>query len=800
MIVSYLKIAYRSFIRTRLYSFINVLGLTLGITCCSLLALYILNELDFDKNFREGDQIGRLVYENHENAESVRFFGIVPGQFAVDLKDNYAEVKDYIRVWRFIGHLDFTFEDKKFSERSWYMVEKNFTNYFDLELIYGDKEIALSDPNSILLAESTAIQYFGEEDPMGKILHDDVIGDLKVTGVFKDVPQNTHLQFKILISPSRSDDNWKNALANYDRLTTYSYVVFESPQKMNGFSEKLNDFVRSKYPDDPNAFYSLQPLEEVHFNSASIEYGADTNGGEFKYIIIFLSIGVFIILIASINYMNLATAKSMKRAKEIGVRKANGAMKNQLFIQFMFEAMLISSISFLFSLGLVDLLIPFFNLITGKQFTFSGSDFQNIAGLTFLFSFLVGILSGIYPSFYLSSFKPANILKGDSKQAPSQLSLRKGLVITQFALSIFMIISTLVVYKQLDYMNSYDLGFDKEQMVVIDINGPGTRNGFAAMKTELLKNPEIESVAVSTRVPGEWKNIMELYIHVLGHSDSLQSYYMGFDEDMIPTYNMEIVQGANFEGLEKLDSTRVILNETAAKQLGIENDPVNQKILVQIPGAGAVEFTVTGIVKDFNYQSLHTQIQPLMIGYWNSPLRVIDYFSARITGNNVEETIAHMTKVHEIFEPNSSIEYHFLDNQINNFYQTEAIVGKVFLFGAGFTIFIACLGLFGLASFVTEMRTKEIGIRKALGATYGRLYIMISYSFIKNVLIAWLIATPVAIFLMNKWLNLFTFRTELGISIFAVSGLIALLISLLTVSYRSLKAARTNPINSLRYE
>jgi len=485
-----LKIALRSLFRTRLYSLINVLGLTLGIACSSLLAIYVMDELRYDTMHEASDRMYRVILTDDSDAEGRRYYGMTPPPFGTEMVNTFPEVQDVVRLWQPVGHLSILKEGVRYSERNWYMTESNFFKYFDFEFIAGDSETALSKSNSIVLSETGAKKFFGNLDPLGQTLTDIRFGDLLVTGVIKDIPQRSHLKFDILVSPSLNDDNWQDYMNRFDRFGTYTYIILNEQADLVKIKAMLDKFVASNMGDIiPGIGAYLQPLREIHFNSSQVEFGTDEQKGDFKYVLIFIMIGIFIISIASINYVNLATAKSIQRAKEIGIRKTSGAKRSQLVIQFLSESTLITLCSLVFAVGLVDLLIPYFNEITGRNYDFNVNTMPGFIGIMVSISIVVGLVSGIYPAIYLSKLKPTLILNRMLDKGKSGIILRKTLVITQFTLSIFMIIATVTVYQQLGYMNNYDLGFNKDHLVVIDINNGNVRRDFQAMKSEILKHP-----------------------------------------------------------------------------------------------------------------------------------------------------------------------------------------------------------------------------------------------------------------------------------------------------------------------
>ncbi|MDN5201094.1 ABC transporter permease [Fulvivirgaceae bacterium BMA10] len=799
MLKNYIKIALRNLWRNKVYSLINILGLTIGITCSCLLSLYLNNEWSFDTFHTKSDRIYRVVEIDDSNDEGTRYYGQTAPPVNEAMVQDFPEIVNGVNFYKFVGHLNFTIDGVRLAEREWYMTDERFFEIFDFTLLQGNEEEALKNPASVLLSKSTAKKYFGDENPLGKTIADGNIGELKVTGVFDDIPNNSHLQFNVLVSNSRSDERWQQFVSNWDAYGAFTYLLLDERANFENLKSKIPSFVDKHWGENPNNrnFY-LQPLEEIYFDSAEIEFGTAFFKGEHFYVRLFIAIAVFLLVIASINYMNLATAKSMSRAKEIGMRKVSGAYRSQLVTQFLSESTIIALISFSLSIGLVDLLLPYFNDITGKAFEFNASTLGEILSMLLVITLFIGLISGSYPAFYLSSLKPSEVLKGEVKTGIKGLLLRKGLVVLQFSLSIIMIIATIVVYNQLTFIKNKEMGFDKEQMVVVDINNGNVRRSFETMKNEFSKIPGVLKVATSSRVPGEWKNITEIVLKPSSsqHVDSIQSYFMCFDKEVLDTYGFNLVEGANFQGNTAIDSTSVLLNETAARILGFD-DPLGSEIRF---GNVPYSFKVIGIVKDFHFQSLHAEIAPLVMSYWANPVRPIDYFSIKVDGRNMPQTISAITKVHEKFDDRTPIEYHFLDEQLELFYKADERAGKLFAIGAGLTIFIACLGLFGLASFVIQKRTKEISVRKALGASSINLFVLLSKTFVKQVLIAFVIASPVAYYIMNNWLEYFTYKVNLGVGTFLLAGLIALAISILTVSNRAIRATYIDPAKTLKNE
>lgn len=800
MLKNYFKIALRNLKRNKVYGVINILGLAVGITGATLLYLYVDNELGYDAFHEKSGRIYRIVEIDDSQDQGTRYYGQTAPVVGSTLEENFPEIEELVRIYQPVGHVNLEWKGEAISERNWLMADPEFFEVFDFEAIQGSESSALSEPNSLVLSERMAKRLFGNENPLGEVLTFANFGDNTVTAVVENPPDNSHLQFDLLFSRNNSNLNWDEYLTSWNRYGAYTYLLLQKSVKLASFEDKLAGFIRNQQTANENArnFY-LQPITDIYFNSQDIEFGIETAHGNIFYMYVFSAIGIFLLLIAGINYMNLATALSARRGKEIGIRKAAGAEKGQLIRQFLSESMVIAFLACICSYFLIELLLPSFNQLTGKNFSITSESFGYIAMVLLGIGLLLGIGSGSYPAFYLALIKPIRVLKTNAEMKGGNLTLRKVLVVAQFSLSIILIIGTLAAYKQINYIRSADLGFEEEQMLVVDINHGNVRARFDAMKQEIAKLPGVRDVAVSSRVPGEWKSITETFARSGQSStaDSVQTYFMSFDEDMLGLYDIDLVSGRNFRGNKLTDSLTVLLNETAVEALSLD-DPIGKTLRL----TGVEEpVRIVGIVEDFNYQSLHQEVAPLLIGYWANPVRAIDYFSVKLASNaDIPETIEGLKQIHGQFDPETSMEYHFLDQQIEQMYRADVRAGRLFAIGGGVTIFIACLGLFGLALFSTQRRIREIGIRKALGATIPQILMLLTTEFMKLVAIAFLVAVPVSWLVMRNWLQNFAYHTELGIGIFVLAGIGALTVSLLTVSYQSIKAAVMNPVESLKSE
>ena len=819
MIKNYFKIAWRSLWKSKLYTTLNVAGLTFGISCFLLIGLYLFDELTFDEQHSKADRIYRVIEHKTVNGEASTIAG-AGYKLAEESKKTIAEIENTTHMQR-IGRANIlaTENPTNFFQETVTVADENFLQIFDFPLLIGDRKTALKEPNCIIINEDLAKRLFNRTDVIGKTLEFSFIDStpLKITGILKNHPRNSSFDFSSVMSEATfySDEGYKNMLAGDWLSNNFSvYALLKQNTKSAPVAEKMTKLVHDNFkaPAGTNFSFRLQPLKDIHLNSKGIVDGARNSNvdampqGSTIYIKIFSFIALFVLLIAGINYMNLTTARASARLKEIGVRKSVGAFQSHLIRQFLFESLLVTFISFLLALGVVNLLLPAFNQFANKQLSLGLSSDYRIWLYSFAFITIIGLLSGSYPALLLSRFKPVLLLKGLKLQNRTDLSLRKGLVIFQFTISVVMIIGTIVLFLQVHYLNNTNLGFNKDLLVVIDINTGKARSNFEAVKNEIAKIPAVKNVSVTSRVPGEWKSFRTIKIKNSGSGDDPKLAYMfGADKDFAKTFEVKIVKGRNFDNLS--DSSSIIINETAASMLGI-TEPSGQ--LVEIPamsGGGAFANLntpfmprVIGIVKDFHFQSLRDKIEPLVLAYNYNPLHVIDYYSARIEGNNIQETLDKLKTVMVNNDKDDPFEYHFLNDQLALFYVEDERRQTLLIWLALATIFIACLGLFGLATYSAEQRVKEIGVRKVLGATVINLAALLSKDFLKLVLIANGIAFPIAWWATNKWLQEYAYHINVEWWVFGLAGTAAILIALITISYQAVRAALMNPVKSLRTE
>lgn len=821
MFKNYFKTALRSLAKNRLYAVLNIAGLTFGLSCFMLIGLYLFDELTFDEQHRQANRIYRIVEHKTVNGEGT-VIAAAGYKLAEESKTQIAGVENTTRVQR-LGRANLLNPDNpnNFFQETVTTADNQFLQIFDFPLLYGNRVTALKEPNSIIITESQAKRLFNKTDVVGKTLQFSFMNTpMTITAVLKDHPHNSSFDFtSVLSDESFMTDSANRADRSVDWLSnSFSvYALLKPGANATTIAGKMTKLVQDNFntPAGTNFSFSLQALKDMHLHSNGIVDGARNSNvdamatGSSQYVRIFWFVALFVLLIAGINYMNLTTARAGSRVKEIGVRKAIGAIRGHLVRQFLFESLLVTCIAFLISVLVVNSILPAFNHFTNKQLSLGLASDYRIWVFAIGFALLTGFLSGSYPALMLSRFKPVLLLKGLKLRNTTDLSLRKGLVIFQFTISIVMIVATIVLFLQVRYLNHTNLGFNKDLLAVIDINTNKARSNFEAVKSEMARIPAVKNVSVTSRVPGEWKTFRTLKVKNQGSTNEPRVAYMfGADKDFIKTFEVSMISGRNFN--TTADSSCVIINETAAKMLGIK-DAGGQ--VIEIPemsrdgdygpvNRGGIAFTprVIGIVKDFHFQTLRAKIEPLVLCYNNNPIHVIDYYSVRIAPTDIQGTLNQLKAVMVNNDKNDPFEYHFLDDQLALFYVEDGRRQSMLIWSALATIFIACLGLFGLATYSAEQRVKEIGVRKVLGASVFNLTSLLSKDFLKLVFIANGIAFPLAWWATDKWLQEYAYHINVQWWVFGVAGLSAILIALITVSYQAIKAAMANPVKSLRTE
>ena len=805
MLNSYIKVAWRNLKKNKVFTFINIAGLSVGISVCFIIMLYVQDELSFDRYNKNSDRIARIQFKANLNGGDIKEAGVM-APVAAALKRDFPEVEEATRLI-FFGQAKVNLGTQEYKNDFLVGADPSYFNVFTLPLTEGDPATALAQTHTVVLSKEMAKKYFGVTDPIGKTLkiNDDSI-PYRVTGIFGKVPTNSHFHFDLMGSmvgwPPAESDSWMQG-------SFYTYMLLKKGTNLGALQAKFPAMVEKymgpqiqremgmnleQFRTKGNQLgFIAQSLTDIHLHpTASNEIEP---AGNASYVYIFGAIAAFMLLIACINFVNLSTAGATKRAKEVGVRKVIGSERYQLIAQFLFESGLLVGIALVISCALIFFFLPIFNSISGKSLVFGFN--VKIVAMLLAFGLISGVAAGLYPAFFLSSFKPISVLKGRLSSANSSFGLRSGLVVFQFVISVSLIVGTIVVYQQMRYIRSKDLGYVKEQVMIIP-------NSYALGKNErvfrdiMLRDPQVLNATLSYYRPAGPSNLNNTMVFPKGH-DNLTTRMQGYhvDEQYIPTLGMKIVAGRNFSKDMSTDSTGVILNEAGAKSLGLNfANEVGADIVIENSERGVNHpYHVVGIVKDFNYQSLHQAIAPLIM-----LLEPEGGLIFKVRTGEVSGLIGRMKKQWDSFNTGDPFAYNFLDDLYNKTYATEEKTGLILDIFAALTVLVACLGLFGLVTYTAEQRVKEIGVRKVLGASVSQITRMLSFDFLRLVLIACVIAFPLAWWGCTKWLQSFAFQTDLGWWMFGLAGVAALLIALITLSFQAIKAATANPVKSLRAE
>ncbi len=798
MLKNYIKIAFRNLQKNKVFSLINIAGLTIGLAAFWLIALYVADELSFDRYHENADRIYRVVQHAKWDGGKFDLTG-TSAPFAPAFKNDYPEVQDAVR-FDLEGGGAITYQNKHLQVDDILFTDPSVFTVFTYHFLFGDAKTALTKPQSIIITKTLAAKIFGDPSlALNKTISFDNNFPNVITGVIDDVPANSHFTFSALRSfPENYTEDWGN-------IHLYTYILLSKEASVKKLEAKLPQFF-NKYlkASMGNVDYrmELQPLTSIHLHSnLSFEMSANSS---MTYIYTFSVVAVLILLIAAINYMNLSTARSSIRIKEIGVRKVTGSSKIQLVWMFLSESVLITLIASVAAILLISLMLPAFKQLTGKELSIWRFGVWDTVLLLSVFSLFTGILSGIYPALFLSGFRTIPALKGQLGGQHGNLFFRKLLVTFQFVITIAMIAGSILIYQQLQYVSKKDLGFNKDQVLTFHINNKEVRNNIAALKQQLLQNPLIESVSSASNPIGNNDIGKTAYmLEVNGKMETKPRIGDTFmiDEDFIPTLQIKILQGRNFLQEMATDKTQaLIVNETLVKDAGLQN-PIGKKMT----GFGPDEkgkpriFEIIGVVKDFHIFSLQHKIEPLILQL--PPVqKEKDNLYVRINKSGIKEALHYIENTYRKFDAEHPVDYHFLDQNFAKQYQAEQKQGTILLIFTILTILIACLGLFGLVTFMAQQRTKEIGIRKVLGASVAQITTLLSKDFLKLVLLALAIATPLAYFTMQKWLEDFAYRIQIGWWVFVLSGLLAVIIALITIGFQSVKAALANPVKSLRSE
>ncbi|WP_293939617.1 ABC transporter permease [Sphingobacterium sp. UBA5996] len=806
MIKNYIKIAWRNISKNKGYSTINIIGLAIGLACCLLITLYVQNELSYDNYHANKDRIYRIVhdYKDVSSTEQHQIWGNAPVGDAI--KADFPEIE---KVVQFSGQTSILLKkgDKRFQEENVFFMDSTAFDVFSWKVLAGDPRTALNNAYSVVLTESTAKKYFGDQNPIGKTLEGGLAagraeaGLYTVKAVIADVPPNSHFTFDALLSMSTFRKARPEVFdkEGWDYVDFYTYFLASKDFDPVKFNQKIPDFLKRHIPTNQNANakynFHIEPLLQAYMHS-SADRQPGTNGS-YQNLYIFSIIGGFILLIACVNFMNLATSRSMERAKEVGVRKTIGASKSNLIFQFMSESLVLVFVSSILAIMLVIAFLPFLEAFSGKHLNYSSLQNGTTWAIFLFTTLLTGLLAASYPALILANFKPIAVLKGSYSNSKGGTSLRRVLVVFQFCLSIVLIAGTVVVFSQLDQLQQRDLGFQKDQRLVIDYNfDDKVNNNLEAIKSTLAKDKDVLSVTASRTVPGTFfPNAGTEIMSSNGTMRQFAPFLYEVDVDFIPNIGLQMAAGRAYSRDFPADTAHsLVINESAAKQWGYSNP---QDIIGKQFRQWGREGTVIGVVKDFNYLSLHRKIEPLALRLEPSSSR---YLTVNIQHVNQPETVARIGKLWNELVPNRPFLYSFLDDNFNRQYEADFNFRRLFTAFSGLALFIACLGLLGLVTYTAQQRTKEIGVRKVLGASIYHLILLLSSDFIKLLAVALLIATPLSWMAMKKWLDNFAYHIDPQWWMFVFAGFATIIIALVTVSYQTLKAARANPVDSLRDE
>jgi putative ABC transport system permease protein len=804
---NFLITSYRNLIHNKLYSIINIAGLSIGIAFAFLVALQVIDEFSYDRFYKDADRIYRVALKRIYPQNEIDY-AIIPVSIGEAAKNDFPEIESYTRLLVTRGEFIIRNEKQAFKERNVCFADSNFFEMFNIPFISGNPKNALRDPGSFVITKSTARKYFGNEDALGKTLITPN-GVIKISGVCADIPKNSHLQFDFLGSLKITgllDE------PNYYSFSVLTYIKLKPgadpaalekkfPRLVEKYAagqiEKATGISFKDYTKAGNGYeYFLQPLKKIHLYS-DLE-GEIKPNGNILYVIIYLSIALFVLVVASINFVNLTTARSTERAKEVGIRKLSGSTRIQLIGQFFSESLSITAVSLILAVAIAGMVLPFFNSLLGKQLEILYFDNWYTIPVLLLLGIIVGLLAGIYPAFVLSSVKPISVLKGNYFNFSKGSRQRNILVVFQFFISIALISVFILIYNQINYLNRKNLGYDKNNVLIIE-RAHYLENAEETFEERIQKLPGVVNTARSnTEITGGYY-FGVMFQKELKNSDVITSRAMVVDNNFIPTLGLKVLQGRGFSN-EFNDSLSIIINESAVREFHLTN-PVGTRLYVTAQNEQAPrQYTIVGVVKDFHYNSLHQDIKSFVLMNVAGPFQVTPYINVRLSGKNTRSTILQIEKIWHEFLPDQPFGYFFLSDKINNLYKDDRNSGKIFGILTALAIFIACIGLFGLSAYSTQRQTKAIGVRKVMGATTWQICFLLSKNMISLIGIAFLLALPLSWFVMQKWLDNFVYRIHIQFWIFFVSGIIAILVAIITISYHVIKASFSNPVESLKYE
>lgn len=804
MIKNYLLSVTRQIQRNKLFTLINLSGLVIGMSAFLLISQFVLHELSFDKFWKNGDRVYRIQQDRYDKGELATRWASGANGIGPDLKANFPEVEAYVRMTSSNALL--SFGDTFFKEEYVYYASQDFFKVFGYPLIMGVDSTALKGPNKIVLSRSLAKKYFGEENPLGKTMRNNGRQEYQVTGVFEDLPGNSHMSVNALLSfatyAKLVGRNSEEELNMWQWDGFFTYVLFHPKVNPTEFEAKLPAFVVKQAGEDLKRFDAgivlhLQAINEIHLDSDFIgEFKANGNRDTVYFLMV---VALLIIVIAWINYVNLSTAKSLERAREVGVRKVMGGFRSQLIQQFMVESLLINTGAVTLSIALVLVLNPYFAQLTGQELGYALFRQPSFWLMTLLFLGAGSILSGLYPAFVLSSFRPVEVLKGKFRNSAKGLVLRKGMVVLQFVASVVLMVGTFTVYQQIQFMRSQQLGINIDQTMVLrspNITDSTYEQKFLVLKERLLQYPEVANVTGSSSIPGASPDWNAGGIRRLSQREDEAKQYrvIMMDHDFIPTYGLETVAGRPFSGEVSNEHRSVLLNESAVRTMGFQKpeDAIDDQI-----NFWGDTFRIVGVVKNYRQESLKKEFEPLIFRYNNTP---DGFYSIKFNTSSVKESVAKFEQDWKDFFPGNPFDFFFLDEHYNKQYKADQLFGRVFGIFSGLAIFISCLGLFGLSSLTAIQRTKEIGVRKVLGASVPSILRLVSRDYLMLMLLAIAVAVPLSAWVMMGWLQDFANRISLSWWIFFLPSFVIVCVAMATVSIHTWQAARTNPANSLRIE
>jgi len=786
MFRTYINVIFRIIKRNWSFTLINISGLAIGLATFVLIMLWVNDELNFDKFNTNYENLYRIVENQYYAGGELFPVAVTPGPLAPKIKEEYPEVKKASRLssnWYLVR------QGEKIFYEEFSLVDPDFLDMFSIEFVKGDKSKAISDPQSVILTEELAKKYFASDDPLGKVINIDK-KEFIVTGIMKDFPKNSHYQVKSILpflylkTTGSNIDEWGNN-------SYYAYIMLAPNTKIGGFNNKIKDFINKNNKNGARTDIYAQRIGEIHLYSSGRFTAEIGSQGDIRYVMALSLVAIFILLIACINFMNLSTAQSVKRAKEVGIRKVTGAYKSTLVLQFLGESVILVLLAYIIAMVVVETLLPMFNNLTGKELVVHYLSYKHLKN-TLGIILITGLVAGSYPAFLLSSFNPLKVLKGTFSSGKSATTFRKILVTVQFSISIILIIGTIVIARQLKYVQNKKLGYDHENLVYFYF-GEEIKQHMQSFKQELQADPDIHAVAITNQIPTYIGNSTSGWKWDGKNSaDEVLMHYVYVDEDYQKTFKIEMAEGKYYSSDLMIDTSSVVINQAAARIIS-PNGPVIGKFL----SIGSYRLNIIGIVKDFHFKSVHRKIEPLVLAYKPRDCNII---FVRIAPGNYEKSLKHIEKVFKKYVIDQPYHITFLDESLNSLYTSEKRMGVIFKYFAGLAIFISCLGLFGLSLYTVEQKTKEIGIRKTLGASIFSINWMFLKQYFCWVAVATIIAIPIAWYTMQMWLNNFAYRIELKPTDFVVASALSFIIAMITVSYQSYKAAMKNPVEALKYE